>query len=486
MSRRPNRAELDAAFSSELMTKAAAARKLGMSPACLNRYIAKGRLATVTVDGRNWVRRDDLNAFESEWKRNRDVDRAKARAQGEDVRRALAEGMLTQADAARQLGVAAQTVADHVNRGNLPVVLVDGHRLVRREDLEAFKAAKATPAGMLTIGDAARELGVDDATVRYHAKVGNLASVWVHRRLLVRREHLDVLKFRKGPEVLTALTNGMLTLSDVARELDVTRQRVHQYVSGGQLPTVLVDGRRLVRREDLDAFKLARDGKAVQLVAVAAANAAKRDALAEAQENGMLTLSDVARELAVDASIVYGNVYRGGLLTVKVGGRRLVRPEDLEAFKLARDGKAVQHAAVAEALESGLLMMKDVARELGMSKRWVAQLVKARRLRLVTVKVGGRDLVRPEDIEAFKLARDGKAVQHAAVAEALESGMLTMKDVARELGVSQQRVGQLVKVRRLASVKVGGRRLVRPEDLDAFMQKPMARTGPKARTEQTC
>lgn len=51
----PNRAEPDAAFSSELMMKVAAARQLGMTRTSLNRYIAKGRLATVTMDGRDWV-----------------------------------------------------------------------------------------------------------------------------------------------------------------------------------------------------------------------------------------------------------------------------------------------------------------------------------------------------------------------------------------------------------------------------------------------
>ncbi|PQV53436.1 helix-turn-helix domain-containing protein [Paraburkholderia sp. BL21I4N1] len=253
---RPNRAELDSAFSSGRMTKAAAARQLGMSPACLNRYIAKGRLATVTVDGRNWVRRDDLNAFESDWKRNRDVDRARARAQGQVVRRALAEGMLTQADAARQLGVVAKTVSDHINRGNLSVVVVDGHRLVRREDLEAFKAAKAaraTPA-------------------------------------------------------------GMLTLSDVARELDVTRQRAHQYLNKGQLGTVQIDGRRLVRREELDAFMQ------------------NRAAVAAALKNGLLTMKDVAQASGYAQITVQQWVRTGRLASVKVGGRRLIRREDLDVF----------------------------------------------------------------------------------------------------------------------------------------------------------
>ncbi|MDR8057725.1 helix-turn-helix domain-containing protein [Burkholderia cenocepacia] len=257
----PNRAELDAAFSSELMTKAAAARQLGVNASNVRYYIEKGRLATVQQDGFDWVRRADLEAFEIEWRKNRSVDWAIARSQGQDVRRGMAEGMLTQADSARQLGVAESTVWYHVRHGNLPVVVVGGHRLVRPEELETFRAAlaaKAAPAGLMTVGDAALELGVDDATVRYHVKVGHLASVLVRRRHWIQREDLDTLRSRitkaNGPEVLAALANGMLTPSDVARELGVTRQRAHQYVNKGQLATVLIDGRRLVRREDLDEF----------------------------------------------------------------------------------------------------------------------------------------------------------------------------------------------------------------------------------------
>ncbi|HIH2752431.1 TPA: helix-turn-helix domain-containing protein [Burkholderia lata] len=257
----PNRAEPDAAFSSELMMKVAAARQLGMTRTSLNRYIAKGRLATVTMDGRDWVRRDDLNAFESEWKRNRDVDWAIARSQGKDVRRALAEGLVTQADVARQLGVAAQTVLDHVNRGNLPVVVVDGHRLVRREDLEAFKAAKA---GMLTMANAARELGVNASILYDNAYRGELLTVKVGGRRLVRRVDLDEFRSRitmvNGPEVRAALETGLLTHSDVARELGVSQQRVSQLVKARRLATVKVGGRALVRPEDLDAFKRSRAG----------------------------------------------------------------------------------------------------------------------------------------------------------------------------------------------------------------------------------
>ncbi|SDG93024.1 DNA binding domain-containing protein, excisionase family [Paraburkholderia phenazinium] len=55
-----------------------------------------------------------------------------------------------------------------------------------------------------------------------------------------------------------ALSQDMLTPSDVARELGVTRQAVHIGVNRGSLPTVQIGGRRLVRRADLEALKQKR------------------------------------------------------------------------------------------------------------------------------------------------------------------------------------------------------------------------------------
>ncbi|PRE88266.1 helix-turn-helix domain-containing protein [Burkholderia gladioli] len=366
---------------------------------------------------------------------------------------AFSSGRMTQAEAARRLGLGYLVLRYHVKMGRLATVQVDGRVWVRQEDLEAFKEATE---GMLTIRDAASELGVSDSTVRHHVWVGHTPFVWVHRRQMIRQQDLDTLRtlverqHAKGSEVRAALETGLLTRSDVARELGVSHQRVSQLVKARSLATVTVGGRALVRPEDLDAFKRARDP----------------------QKSGMVTMADAARELGVNARIMYDNASRGELLTVKVGGRHLVRRVDLDAFKRNR-------AAVAVALESGLLTMRDVAQATGYKKVTVQQWVFTGRL--ASVKVGGRRLVRPEDLDAFKRNR-------TAVAAALESGLLTMKDVAQASGYEQVTVQQWVHSGRLASVKVGRRRLVRREDLDAFMQKPQARTGPKlkGRIEQAC
>ncbi|MDN7536786.1 helix-turn-helix domain-containing protein [Burkholderia cenocepacia] len=62
-----------------------------------------------------------------------------ARQRLQTLRDAQAQGLLTPADAARELGMSRQLLHFHVHRGNLVTVDVAGRRLVQRSDLEAFK-----------------------------------------------------------------------------------------------------------------------------------------------------------------------------------------------------------------------------------------------------------------------------------------------------------------------------------------------------------
>lgn len=62
-----------------------------------------------------------------------------ARQRLQALRDAQAQGLLTPADAARELGMSRQLIHFHVHRGNLATVTVAGRRLVQRSDLEAFK-----------------------------------------------------------------------------------------------------------------------------------------------------------------------------------------------------------------------------------------------------------------------------------------------------------------------------------------------------------
>ncbi|MBJ9659061.1 helix-turn-helix domain-containing protein [Burkholderia gladioli] len=62
-----------------------------------------------------------------------------ARQRLQTLRDAQAQGLLTPADAARELGMSRQLIHFHVHRGNLATVTVAGRRLVQRSDLDAFK-----------------------------------------------------------------------------------------------------------------------------------------------------------------------------------------------------------------------------------------------------------------------------------------------------------------------------------------------------------
>lgn len=62
-----------------------------------------------------------------------------ARQRLQTLREARAQGLLTPADAARELGMSRQLLHFHVHRGNLVTVTIAGRRLVQRSDLDAFK-----------------------------------------------------------------------------------------------------------------------------------------------------------------------------------------------------------------------------------------------------------------------------------------------------------------------------------------------------------
>jgi excisionase family DNA binding protein len=50
------------------------------------------------------------------------------------------------------------------------------------------------------------------------------------------------------------MPNDLLTVPDVAAELGVTPTWIWKLTRTGELPAVMVRGRRMVRRQDLDAY----------------------------------------------------------------------------------------------------------------------------------------------------------------------------------------------------------------------------------------
>ncbi|AOZ05900.1 helix-turn-helix domain-containing protein [Cupriavidus malaysiensis] len=142
------------------------------------------------------------------------------------------------------------------------------------------------PSTPLTVKQAAQALGVSDGRVMQLLQSGVLTLMNPTTAQTRSKHHLDparvealraqraankrdpavvearrlarIAERRRIDKLRQALARGLMTMADAARELGVSPQRAYQLVNAGRLPTVLIDGRRLVRREELDAVKARR------------------------------------------------------------------------------------------------------------------------------------------------------------------------------------------------------------------------------------
>ncbi|MBB2981576.1 MULTISPECIES: helix-turn-helix domain-containing protein [Burkholderiaceae] len=139
------------------LTVKQAAQALGVSDGRVMQLLRSGVLALVTPTTAQTrskhhldpARVEALRAQRAANKRDpvvveaRRVARLAERQRIARLHQALARGMMTVSDAARELGVSHQAVDGQVARGTMRTVRVAGHRLVRRADLEAVKARRA-------------------------------------------------------------------------------------------------------------------------------------------------------------------------------------------------------------------------------------------------------------------------------------------------------------------------------------------------------
>lgn len=139
------------------------------------------------------------------------------------------------------------------------------------------------------------------------------------------------------------------------------------------------------------------------------------------------------------------------------------------------------------------LTVKEAAQALGVSDGRVMQLLRSGVLTLVApTPVQGRpkhhldpvrvealraqravavDQLDPVEVESRRLERRAKRERRSAWREARAQGLLTLADVARELGTTRQAVQQRVKRGTLSAVEVAGHRLVQPVDVEAVKGK---------------
>ncbi|ELA00772.1 MULTISPECIES: helix-turn-helix domain-containing protein [Burkholderiaceae] len=163
----------DKATPSDLMTTTEAAEALGVSKGRVFQLVDEGKLTTTggaVAQGKHrkhHLARAEVEALRDqrlatikpktpEEREARRLDLIAERERVSALREALAEGLLTPTDVARDLGISRQAVSQLVNRGRLLTVTVGGHRLVRRSDLDAFKKLRASRLAGIALEHAGR------------------------------------------------------------------------------------------------------------------------------------------------------------------------------------------------------------------------------------------------------------------------------------------------------------------------------------------
>jgi excisionase family DNA binding protein len=128
---------------------------------------------------------------------------------------------------------------------------------------------------MLTVEEVARQLHCGHNTVFKLIKQGELPSFRVGRLRMVLRQDVEALIERRlKAEAQSAIPpvrtgglstfsrevsmQGMLTIDETARQLGCGRWGVYEFIRTGELPSVKIGRRRVVRWADVDALLVRR------------------------------------------------------------------------------------------------------------------------------------------------------------------------------------------------------------------------------------
>lgn len=234
--------------------------------------------------------------------------------------------------------------------------------------------------------------------------------------------------------------DGYLTYVEAAEALGVSAQRVRQLVRRGQLDCVRIGGARGVPHVTPESVR-------ARIASKPRAGNPSLGSDAPDMPEGYMAAGEAAAALGVDVSRISAMVADGQLDGGKFGGWYGVTRESVEA-------RAAGELLPAKGIEAeevgGYVTLTDAARMLGISKGRVSQLVK-RGVISAERERGGKSLLIPlSEVErrirtkpgngnpSFVSEREGESLERAP------DGYLTMPEAVRRLGVSRQRVQQLI------------------------------------------
>ena len=135
-----NRATFDPA---DWISQADAARLRNVSTAAIATLVRRGRLTTLKVGGRRFVKRSDIESFKMLPVGRPSEHERRLRQQSQSPSRSdlieSSEDWISQANAAKLRDVSRQAISDLVKRGRLSTITVAGRTLLLRSDVESFE-----------------------------------------------------------------------------------------------------------------------------------------------------------------------------------------------------------------------------------------------------------------------------------------------------------------------------------------------------------
>ncbi|WP_147109460.1 helix-turn-helix domain-containing protein [Nesterenkonia populi] len=220
--------------------------------------------------------------------------------------------MPTVKEAAAELGLGPERVAQLTQRGQLPASKVDGRWIIERSDLRAYKQERESK---VSVSKAAAALGLSEITVCVAIREGSLPAKKIDERWLIEPEALEAYKQER--QQMKQELQLRATTEEAAADLGLGVFRVIQLAREGTLPARKINGQWLIDREGLEAYKKLR------------------------QTPGT---NEVGAALGLSADRITDLIRTGRLKASKIGPGRMshwkIQPSDLKSFKKLRETTA--------------------------------------------------------------------------------------------------------------------------------------------------
>jgi len=159
------------------------------------------------------------------------------------------EDLLTLYQAAEELGVGTSTIYRWKDEGRLHVFRIGDQVFVTVDEVRALKEGVKNREGLLTVKQAAEELGVSTWTIHDRKEKGRLHPLRIGNQVFFTVGEVKALK--EGVKK----REGLLTLPQAAKELGVSAKTVYRRKDKGYLHALRIGDQMFVTVDEVKALK---------------------------------------------------------------------------------------------------------------------------------------------------------------------------------------------------------------------------------------